>query len=198
MLKVALTGGIASGKTTVSRLFATLGIPVIDTDIIARELVEPGTTALQQIEQYFGPAILLADGSLDRHQLRARIFEHPEDRQALEAILHPAIRLEVARRLARLDTAYVIMVIPLLAESGNDWGQDRVLLVDTPENLQLERLMQRDGSSAGEARNALKAQAERRQRQAIADDVILNDGNIAQLEREVEELDQHYRTLAFA
>jgi len=198
VLKVALTGGIASGKTTVSRLFAALGAPVIDTDLIARELVEPGTPALQQIAQHFGPAILLPDGSLDRRQLRARIFEHPDERRALEAILHPAIRKEVTRRLEKLHTHYVIVVIPLLVESGNDWDLDRVLLVDAPEARQLERLMRRDGSSASEARQALNAQAGRTQRQAIADDVVLNDGDAAQLESEVKALDRYYRNLVGA
>ena len=129
MLRVALTGGIASGKTTVSRLFEELGVPVIDTDLIARQLVEPGQPALAQIIDRFGQSILHSDGSLDRGQLRTRIFDHPADRQALEDILHPAIQHEALARLEVLHAPYAILVIPLLTESRRDWGQDRYVPV---------------------------------------------------------------------
>ena len=193
---MALTGGIASGKTTVSRLFEEAGVPVIDTDILARELVEPGKPALTRIVERFGASILQPDGRLDRRQLRTRIFSHPGERQALEAILHPAIHQEVLARLRQLDAPYVIVVIPLLAESRQNWGQDRVLLVDAPEAMQLKRLLQRDHCSTKQAQQALRSQADRSQRLAIADDVILNDGDIEHLRQEVERLHRLYNTLA--
>lgn len=196
MLKIALTGGIASGKTTVSDLFQELGVPVIDTDIIARQLVEPGQPALEQIVRLFGPSVLQDDGKLDRRQVRKRIFEHPDQREALEAILHPAIQQELHQQLGLLDAPYAILVIPLLVESGRDWGQDRVLLVDAPEDLQQARLKHRDNCSTQEAAAALAAQADRRQRQAIADDVVLNTGNMAQLRQSVADLHGHYLGLA--
>jgi dephospho-CoA kinase len=193
MLRIALTGGIASGKTTVSRLFEELGVPVIDTDLIARQLVEPGQPALARIVDRFGPSILLADGSLDRGQLRTRIFGRPADRQALEDILHPAIHREALARLDALHAPYALLVIPLLTESGGDWGQDRVLLVDAPRELQKSRLMARDRCSEEEAEAALSAQANRAQRLAIADDVIHNDGNEQLLRAAVEQLHERYR-----
>ena len=192
MLKVALTGGIASGKTTVSDLFAELGVPVIDTDIIARQLVEPGQPALEQIVAHFGASILQADGQLDRRQLRARIFNDPGERQALEAILHPAIRNELESQLARVTAPYTILVIPLLAESSRPWGQDRTLLVDASEALQVARLVERDHCSVAEAEAALSSQADRGQRQSIADDIILNDGDTAELAKRVRELHSAY------
>lgn len=192
MLKVALTGGIASGKTTVSDLFVELGVPVIDTDIIARQLVEPGQPALEQIVAHFGASILQADGQLDRRQLRARIFNDPGERHALEAILHPAIRNELESQLARVTAPYTILVIPLLAESSRTWGQDRTLLVDAPEALQVARLVERDHCSVAEAEAALSSQADRGQRQSIADDIILNDGDTAELAKRVRELHSAY------
>ena len=192
MLKVALTGGIASGKTTVSDLFVELGVPVIDTDIIARQLVEPGQPALEQIVAHFGASILQADGQLDRRQLRARIFNDPGERHALEAILHPAIRNELESQLARVTAPYTILVIPLLAESSRTWGQDRTLLVDAPEALQVARLVERDHCSVAEAEAALSSQADRGQRQSIADDIILNDGDTAKLAKRVRELHSAY------
>ncbi len=196
MLKVALTGGIASGKSTVSRLFQALGAPVIDTDLIARELVEPGRPALERIVAHFGPGVIRRDGRLDRGALRTLIFEDPRQRQALEAILHPAIRREAETRLDRLDAPYVILVIPLLVESGGGWRQDRVLLVDVPESLQIQRLMRRDHCSRTEAQAALAAQATREQRQALADDLILNTGSERQLQEAVNELHRRYLALA--
>lgn len=196
MLRVALTGGIASGKTTVSRLFEQHGVPVIDTDLIARDLVEPGRPALQQIVRHFGPSVLQADGHLDRRRLRTRIFDRPDERQVLEDILHPAIHQAVQTRLEALDAPYAIVVIPLLIESRQDWGQDRVLVVDAPGTLQQERLMQRDRCTREEARKALRSQAGRAQRLAIADDIIVNDGEIDHLRQEVERLHRLYSRLA--
>ena len=198
MLRVALTGGIASGKTSVSDLFHALDVPVIDTDLIARELVTPGQPALEQIVRHFGPGILHSDGRLDRGQLRRRIFGSPAQRRVLEEILHPAIRREAASRMERLEAPYAIVVIPLLAESHADWGQDRVLLVDAPEELQIERLMRRDHCTRSEAEAALAAQASREQRRSIADDIILNTGSREQLEQIVNSLHQSYLTMGQA
>ena len=192
MLRIALTGGIASGKTTVSRLFEALGIPIIDTDLIARQLVEPGQPALADIVAHFGASILQPDGRLDRSRLRTRIFEHPADRRALEDILHPAIHREALARLNSLCAPYAILVIPLLAESAQDWGQDRVLVVDAPREAQKARLMARDHCSAEQAEAALSAQVDRTRRLAIADDIILNDGNEQQLRHAVEQLHERY------
>ena len=198
MLKVALTGGIASGKTTVSDLFQELGTPVIDTDVIARELARPGQPALARIVQHFGSSVLQTDGQLDRRQLRRRIFDQTAERRALEAIMHPAIQDELDAQLDRLHAPYVILVIPLLAESGRQWRQERVLLVDVPEALQIERLVRRDHCSKAEAEAALAAQASRRERLALADDIILNTGEREALARAVRELHDKYLAVAAA
>ncbi len=192
MFKVALTGGIASGKTTASRHFQRLGVPVIDADELARELVRPGQPALQAIVEHFGTAVLAPTGELDRLALRERVFANPEERQALEDILHPAIH-ERMRTLA--DSApgpYVVMVIPLLAESRRNWGQDRVLLIDAPTELQRRRLIARDGCTEEQAAAILASQATREQRRRIADDILLNEGDAETLWQGVETQHQRY------
>lgn len=191
-LRVGLTGGIASGKTTVSRLFAHLGVPIIDTDVIARDVVAPGTPLLQRVEQEFGPGLIGADGALQRRQLRERVFADPDARRRLEALLHPAIRAEVARQSAQATGPYHILVIPLLVEGQGRIPVDRVLVVDCPEDLQIQRLQARDGSSAAQARAMLAAQTSRPTRQAAADDVIVNDGDPGRLEAAVAALHQKY------
>ena len=195
-LRVALTGGIASGKSTVANLFAARGVPVIDTDVIAREVVEPGTPALAAVVEAFGPEVLGADGRLDRRRMRERIFGDAAARRRLEGILHPAIRAEMARRSLAAGGPYQVLVIPLLAEGGRRDHVDRVLLVDVPEELQVERLMLRDGVSREQAAASLGAQAGRAARLAIADDVILNTGRADDLDHEVTALDGKYRKLA--
>ena len=145
--RVALTGGIASGKSTVADLFAALGVPVIDTDVIAREVVEPGRPALAQVAEAFGPDVLDAEGRLDRKRMREHIFSDPDARRRLEAILHPAIRAEMERQSQAAGGPYQVLVIPLLAEGGRRDHVDRVLLVDVPEELQIQRVMWRDGVS---------------------------------------------------
>ena len=195
-LRVALTGGIASGKSTVANLFAARGVPVIDTDVIAREVVEPGTPALAAVVEAFGPEVLDADGRLDRRRMRERIFGDAAARRRLEGILHPAIRAEMARRSLAAGGPYQVLVIPLLAEGGRRDHVDRVLLVDVPEELQVERLMRRDGVSREQAAASLGAQAGRAARLAIADDVILNTGRADDLDHEVTALDGKYRKLA--
>ena len=191
-LRVGLTGGIASGKTSVSRLFARLGVPIIDTDVIARDVVAPGTPLLQQVDQELGPGLIGAHGALQRRQLRERVFADPDARRRLEALLHPAIRAEVARQSAQATGPYHILVIPLLVEGQGRIPVERVLVVDCPEELQIQRLQARDGSSLAEARAMLAAQTSRAGRLAAADDVIVNDGDPDRLEGAVAALHQKY------
>ena len=198
LYRVALTGGIASGKSTVARLFAALGVPVIDTDVIAREVVEPGQPALAEVVAAFGEDVLDDTGRLDRRRLRERIFSDPQARRRLEAILHPAIRRGMERQSSEAGGAYQLLVIPLLAEGGRRDHVDRVLLVDVPEELQVERLMQRDGASAEQARAALRAQATRAARRAIADDLLQNTGSAEDLRNAVAQLHARYVALASA
>lgn len=191
---VAITGGIASGKTTVSDRFADLGVPVVDTDVIARDLVGPGKPLLKEIAARFGQELILSDGSLDRRAMRTRIFSDKGTRQELEALLHPAILAEAQRQLASAEGSYAIVVIPLLTEGGgHDWI-DRVLVVDVPEATQLDRLMRRDNMDRAGAEAALAAQATRAARLELADDVINNDADLDSLLDSVDR--QHARYLA--
>ena len=196
MFKVGLTGGIASGKTRVAEFFAARGITVIDSDQIAREIVAPGAPALAAIRERFGASVLSADGSLDRRALRAVVFADPAARRALEAITHPAIRARMAELNAEAQGAYVINAIPLLTEGGGRRDLDRVLVVDCPEDLQIRRVMARDQVDEAGARAVLAAQASRAARLAIADDVIVNDGDLAALETQVATLHDRYLQLA--
>ena len=191
---IVLTGGIASGKTAASDAFAALGVPIVDTDRIAREVVEPGSEGLAEVAAAFG-AEILTGGELDRAALRRRIFEDPDARRRLEAILHPRIAAEARSRLADLDSPYAILVVPLLIESGLFTEADRVLVIDAPESLQLQRLIERDGVTRADAEAALAAQSTRDRRLARADDVIVNTGSLDALRREVERLDARYRRL---
>lgn len=195
-LLIALTGGIASGKSAVAELFAELGAPVLDTDQIARDVVEPGKPTLARLVEEFGDDILDASGRLDRAGMRARVFADPEQRKRLEAITHPAIREELAARAQRAQGPYQIHVIPLLIESGRSELYDRVLLVDTSEEEQLKRLMARDSSSQQLARQILAAQASREDRLDAADDVIVNTGTLQDLHRFVQTLHRNYTLLS--
>jgi dephospho-CoA kinase len=197
-LRIGLTGGIASGKTLVSRQFAALGVPVIDTDELAREVVAPGSDGLAAIRTRFGDTVLAADGTLDRRGLRARVFADPDARRDLEAITHPRIRALVEARSAAAGGPYQIIVIPLLVESGRRTTVDRVLVVDCPESLQLERLLARDGGSREQAEAILAAQATRAQRLAVADEVIVNTGDPAAVGAEVAALHRRYLDLSVA
>ena len=194
--RIGLTGGIASGKTTVANLFAELGATVIDTDIIAREVVAPGQPALDEIAAAFGDRVLQPDGSLDRGALRARIFASEEDRRTLEAITHPRIRAEALRQADAAGGPYQLIVVPLLVQSPLRGSVDRVLVVDCPEKLQIERLVARDGESEVGARRILAAQSSRGERLAIADDIITNDGGLEDLREQVAALHEIYRSLA--
>jgi dephospho-CoA kinase len=196
VLRVALTGGIASGKTTVANLFAARGVPVIDTDQIARDVVEPGTPALAAVVSVFGPDILDPDGRMDRRRMRERIFADRDAKLRLEAILHPAIRAEMERQSQAADGPYQVLVIPLFTEGGRRDHVDRVLLVDVPEELQIERLTLRDGVTRDQARASLNAQATRAERLAMADDVIRNSGRVDELAARVAELHEKYVTLS--
>lgn len=191
-LRVGLTGGIGSGKSEAARVFAQLGATVIDTDVIARELVEPGQPALSEIVDRFGADLLDASGRLDRALLRQRVFADPARRRQLEAILHPKIRERALRLAEQAETPYCILVIPLLVESGDDYRLDRVLVIDCPQQLQRRRARQRDGASEAELDAILAAQANRQQRLAVADDVIVNDSDLDQLVSAIRCLHQDY------
>ncbi len=192
---LGLTGGIGSGKSAVVEAFGRLGVHWVDADHAARWVVEPGRPVLGAIVDRFGDAVLAADGTLDRAALRAIIFRDPAQRQWLEALLHPLIRQEVAEHLARATSPYAIMVSPLLVESGQYRQVDRVLVVDVPEALQLERAMRRDASSEAQIRAILAAQFSREARNRHADDLLLNDRDLGWMECEVARLHSFYLTL---
>jgi len=196
--RVALTGGIASGKTTVANLFAELGVPLIDTDVIARQVVEPGQPALAEVVKAFGPDVLDAEGRLDRRRMRQRIFSDPAARQRLEAILHPAIRAEMERQSCAAGGPYHVVVIPLLAEGKRRDHVDRVLLVDVPEELQIQRLMMRDRVTHEQAEASLNAQATRAERLAMADDIVRNTGRVDDLREDITKLHAKYLEQAAA
>jgi dephospho-CoA kinase len=196
MLRIGLTGGIASGKTTVANLFAARGATVLDTDVIAREVVEPGRPALGSLVRALGAGILAADGRLDRAELRRRLFEDAALRREVESILHPAIIAELERRALAAGGPYQLFVIPLLVENRFMSIVDRILVVDCPEEQQLRRLMARDGETREAAERMLAAQATREQRLAAADDVIDNGGDAADLPAQVAALDARDRQLA--
>lgn len=196
MLRIGLTGGIASGKSTVASLFAGLGVPIIDTDEISRELTRPGMPALDEIAATFGSELITNSGELDRWQLRQRIFANTEQRKRLESILHPLIRAETLARANAIQAPYVLLAVPLLFESGFNQLVDRSLVVDCPQSTQIERLQHRDGSDETEARAMLAAQMTREQRLSKADDVIDNSGDIGSLRPQVATLHQHYLDLA--
>jgi dephospho-CoA kinase len=192
---LGLTGGIGSGKSAAAQCFIDLGIHVVDADHAARWVVEPGRPALAQIVGHFGPSVLQLDGTLNRSALRGLIFEHPEERRWLEALLHPLIGQEIQRDLASATSPYAILVSPLLIESGQNKLTARVLVIDAPQQLQVERTMLRDNSSQEQVQAILKVQASREIRLSHADDVLLNDRDTAWLKSEVQRLHHFYLTL---
>ena len=192
---LGLTGGIGSGKSAAAAHFIQLGIDLVNADQAARWVVEPGRPALAQIAEHFGADILQADGSLDRAALRARIFQDAGEHRWLERLLHPLIRQEIIEVLARATSPYAILESPLLIESGQSQLCQRVLVIDVPEAVQISRTVSRDGNDEAQVRAIMAAQASREERLAKADDVIVNDRDLAWLQQEVERLHRFYLTL---
>jgi len=192
MFRIGLTGGIASGKSTVADVFTELGAAVVDTDAVAREVVAPGESGLEAVATEFGPDILLPNGELDRRALRSIVFRDPQRRETLESILHPLIRARTLQVIASLEAPYVVVVVPLLLETGFAELVERILVVDCPEAQQLERLRQRDDVGESEAQAMLAAQIDRQTRLARAHDVIDNSGSIESTRAQVKALHERY------
>lgn len=190
--RVALTGGIASGKTTVANLFAALGATIVDTDLLAREVVQPGTALLAEIAAHFGAGVISPDGSLNRRALRERVFADAAERRWLEERTHPAIRALTDARCEAATGPYCLVAIPLLVETQGQGRFDRVLVVDCEPEMQVARLMARDRLSREAAAKMLSAQVSREARLSVADDVIRNDGDVAALRDQVEQLHREY------
>lgn len=195
---VGLTGGIGSGKTAASNRFAKLGIGIVDADVISREVVEPGSPALQQIAAHFGDTLLLADGQLNRPALRQTIFADPAAKQWLEALLHPLIANETLRQLQSVQSAYALFVSPLLIESQQKSICDRLVVVDVPGSLQLSRTMARDNNEQAQVERIMASQVDRETRLAAASDVIDNTQGLSLLDLRVSELHQQFLQLATA
>jgi len=187
-LVVGVTGGIGSGKSAVTDRLANLGITIVDADVAARVVVEPGQPALQAIADHFGSGVIKEDGSLDRAALRGIVFEHPDERQWLESVTHPAIREEIIRQLQSADSPYVVLSSPLLIEASQNSFVDLVVVVDVSESTQLERTMKRDDNSADLVRQIMAAQLSREERLRAADLIIDNDGNLEELHQHVDAL----------
>ena len=199
MLTIALTGGIASGKTAVSTAFSQLGVPVVDADVIAREVVEPGEAALGKLVDHFGQAILNKDGSLNRAALRNVIFSDKDSKLFVESVLHPAIKArsdEYKNQLKNTGAPYLIHVIPLLLETDQAKLFDRVLVVDVPVATQVNRLMTRDSISRKDALAIINSQANRDDRLSVADDIIVNTGSLENISFRVNELHKKYKVLS--
>ena len=196
---VAVTGGVASGKSTVTRRFEALGVFVADADVAARAAVAPGSVGLMAVVAAFGDDVLAVDGNLDRAAMRLRVFTDADARRQLEAIIHPRVRAQLQADCAAAAGIYAVATIPLLAEGGGrnayPW-LDRILMIDVPMDVQRARLMQRDDVDATLADRMIAAQATRAARLAIADDVIVNDGTLDALDHHVAALDRRYRLLA--
>jgi dephospho-CoA kinase len=195
-IRIGLTGGIASGKSTVADLFAALGAPIVDTDVIARQVVEPGQPALDEIRDVFGDVVIKEDGTLDRSRLREIVFADDARRKQLESVLHPRIRDAAFLQASLASGPYVIIVVPLLFESPMKNAMDRILVIDCSEETQFRRLADRDNESEEQVRRIIAAQANRAERLSIADDVISNDGNLADTRNAVRSLHELYLSLA--
>jgi len=201
MLLIGLTGGIASGKTLVSDFFTALGVPVIDADILAREVVAPGSEGLKKLIDYFSDGILTSNNQLDRKALREIIFKNPSDRKIVDGILHPLIRQRSEEGIARYrdqGAAYIIYAVPLLVETNQVSRFDRVLLVDVPVELQIERIVSRDNTTRDQAQAIISAQASREERIAIATDIISNDKSVDSVREHVMHLHKMYTDIAQA
>ena len=189
---LGLTGGIGSGKSAASQWFEAQGIIVVDADIVAREVVEPSQPALNQIREIFGDWVIQSNGELDRRALREHIFKEPKARQQLEAITHPAIRTSIIQQLSNATSPYVILVSPLLFETNQHELTNRNLLIDASENLQIQRASQRDGQSIEQIQKIISVQMSREKKQSLADDIVLNDGHLDHLFKQLEILHKQY------
>ena len=192
LLRVGLTGGIGSGKTTVRNFFDELGAPTIDADEISHRITKPGQAAFDEVVALFGKESLDETGNLDRKRLRALIFDEPDLKQKLEAIIHPRVRTQIREFTDRVDYPYCVICIPLLLETGAQSTVDRVLAVDAPEELQVARVSRRDNADERQTRSIIRSQAGREQRLHAAHDIIVNDGNINDLKAQVENLHKRY------
>lgn len=195
VLKIGLTGGIGSGKSTACEIFSEFGVPVIDADIIAHNLVKPGMPVLQAIINEFGEGIVTKDGSLDRKKLRDQIFTNETDRKKLENILHPAIYNEIAHETEGLLSKYCIIALPLLLETGASKIIDRILVIDSPRELQLSRASIRDNVSKSDIETIMHSQISADDRLAVADDIVNNDGDIDNLRRQICDLHRFYTSI---
>lgn len=196
---IGLTGGIGSGKSTVADLFKELGVPVVDADQVSRELVKPGSKILNNIVEHFGPKILNAEGELDRSLLRKKIFDKPDDKIFIEKLLHPVIYKKIQEFAEEHPAPYIIAVIPLLIETREKYNIDiikKVLVVDAPEDLQVDRVRKRDKLSSTEIRKIMHTQIDRQARLNRANDIIINDGDLNKLRKQVLELDAKYGMIA--
>ncbi len=198
MYVVGLTGGIGSGKTAASDYLASLGIGVVDADVVARDIVAIGQPALNQIAQHFGSDILQADGSLNRSALRAIVFHQPSERKVLESITHPAIRQRIQQQLASSTSPYTLLVSPLLFESGQYQFANRLLVIDASEDLQRQRASMRDGVSSEQIASIMAAQLTRAERLQNADDVVINHGDLDELYQQLDLVHQRYLQLSHA
>lgn len=195
---VGLTGGIGSGKTAASDWFRAQGVTIVDADVVSREVVEPGTPALAEIHRHFGDAVLQADGRLDRAALRRIVFGQPDQRRWLEQLLHPLIGMEIVRQLAAATSPYAMLVSPLLFETSQRTFVARTLLIDVPEHLQLSRTAQRDGVDESQVKAIMAAQMSRAERRSRADDIVVNDGSLADLQEHLAVLHRQYLAKAAA
>lgn len=193
---IGLTGGIGSGKTTVANLFATLGVPIIDADVIAHQITRPHAIAYRQVVMHFGTTILNPDNTIDRQKLRHIVFENHTEKKWLENILHPLIRQKMRDEINKINFPYCICVIPLLTESSGIDFIDRILVVDTPIDIQMERAKKRDNASAKDIQKIIDAQASHTARLKIADDVLMNDLDLNSLENKVLSLHQSYLSVS--
>ncbi len=189
---LGLTGGIGSGKSAASQWFEQQGITVVDADIVARQIVQVGQPALRQIHQAFGSWALTENGELDRRALREHIFQFPEARKKLEDITHPAIRQEIIQQLSHATSPYVILVSPLLFETDQHKLTDHTLLIDTSEDIQIQRASQRDGQTIEQIKQIIAAQMPRMEKIKYADDIVINDGHLEHLYQQLASLHQQY------
>ncbi len=192
MLIIGLTGGIGSGKSVASDKFKSLGITIVDADVASRTVVEPGKPALKEIEDHFGSGIITAEGKLDRNNLREIIATDPEERKWLESVTHPKIGEQITKEISESTSVYTLFVAPLLLETNSQEMCSRVVVVDVPKDVQIQRTVKRDKVSENQVEQMVAAQMEREKRLEKADDVLLNSGTIEDLEKQVEELHNKY------